>query len=335
MPRVFEFNGRTIVLEDGDVRAALNSLVRQSEVQLWGRAGGPNSLFTHYLNVYDEHARFHSVNLFVQVMEVLGGADLPPASFANRLRRQQTTLSRQLNPRGIGRFYQDFSRFNRDQARFVNMMKRYQSGMISGATTTVQVLEVTRDSSFLVLGTCANILTAGAASGPVAAAASASGGALLRGAASSFILNEIRNGATRVGRVLAGERVTAAETGQEILNSALNAIPDAILGQLVGKFLKPLTNSLTNTVTREIARGNLFGVLQADLTKGQIEAAVGRAIDYIIGRRPIDVRRMLLNGRNERNPRGQANAMSNDLMRNRNFQGLLRSFLGQAAERAR
>jgi len=323
MPYVLQINGRTVVLDDQDARGMLDQLVRQTRIQLWNRAGGPDSYFSHYYRVWEQHNRCHAVNLFVLTMEALGGANLPPANWANRLRRTQQQLGRMIRPASIGNFYQQYPNWNRGQARFVRDMKTYMNRMQLGAGRTITVLELTRDSSFVILGVCASILTAGAASGPAAAAASSTSGALVRAAASQFLVNQISSSATRLGRSLAGERVTTRETVDDIVNSALQSVPDAMLGGIIGKFMGPLTNRLSVYAGRELARGSLIRGVTLELSRSQIEAAIGRAVDRMLGRQPIDIRRILESSAGERDNRGHANVMADGLMQNRNFRRLL------------
>jgi len=225
MPYVLQINGRTVVLDDQDARGMLDQLVRQTRIQLWNRAGGPDSYFSHYYRVWEQHNRCHAVNLFVLAMEALGGANLPPANWANRLRRTQQQLGRMIRPASIGNFYQQYPNWNRAQARFVRDMKTYMNRMQTGAGRTVTVLELTRDSSFAILGVCASILTAGAGAG---------GG-------------------------------------------------------------------------RPVSR----------------QSNIGRAVDRMLGRQPIDIRRILESSAGERDNRGHANVMADGLMQNRNFRRLL------------
>ena len=323
MPRIIEIGGRTAVIEDSDVRHLLNQLVRHTRIQLWMRAGGRDSMFEHYYKVWEDHNRCHSINLFVWVMEGLGGAELPPASYANGLRREQRRLAGLLRPNRLDRFYQGFPAYNRRQALFVRKMKVYQSSMITGAGRTQRVLELTRDMSFATLSVCATILTAGAASGGAAAAASSGTGALMREAATQFVVSQIQTCANDVGRRLAGERVTAAETVDGILDNALNAVPNALLGRLLGHFRTPLQSQLAASAARALARGQLLRGVAAELTNSQIEAAVSRAIDRMLNRQPGDIRRLLGLGSRESNPRGNANVMANGLEQNRNFQRFL------------
>ena len=93
----------------------------------------------------------------------------------------------------------------------------------------------------------------------------------------------------------------------------------------------PLTNQLSTFATREVATGSLLRGVSLELTRSQIEGAVGRAIDYMLGRKPVEIRRLIEAGRSERNARGQANIMSNGLMRNRDFRRFLADDLENAA----
>lgn len=331
MPYVLQIRGRTVVLDDADVRGLIDRLVRQTRTQVWPAAGGPNSYFQHYYHVWEQHNRCHSVNLFILAAEALGGADLPPASWANRLKREAGQLRQMIRPNNIGNFYQRFPGFNRSQARFVRAMRTYQSRMIDGATRSVRILEVTRDTSFLTLSVCASLLTAGAASGPAVAAASSGGSALLRAAATQFVISEMQNSATRLGRSLAGERVTAQETADDIMTSALTALTDTMLGDVVGRFMGPLTDQLTSYATREIARGSLLRGVGQQMTRNQIEGAVSAAVNRMLGRQPNDIRQLLESSRRERNNRGHANVMANGLQQNRRYRRMLEAELENQA----
>jgi hypothetical protein len=319
MPYVLQIRGRTAVVEDAEVRRLLDRLIRQTRIRLWARAGGPDSMFEHYYHVWEQHNRCHSINLFVLTMELLGGADLPSANQANRLKREQAKLTGLLRPNSIHTFYQRFSAFNRKQAIFVRQMKAYQSRMITGAGRTVRVLELTRNTSFATLSVCATILTAGAASSGAAAAASSGTGALLREAATQFVVSQIQTSANDVGRLVAGERVTGRETVEGILDNALNALPNAMLGGLVGKFMGPLTGQLSTAATRALRSGSILRCVGAELSRNQIEAAVTRAIDRMMNRQPGDIRRYLHSSRRERNNAGHATVMANGLSQNRTY----------------
>jgi len=310
-------------MDDADVRRSLDRLLRQVRVCVWNPAGSRDSLFMSAYNNWARHSRFHSVNLFVLTMEVLGGADLPPASLANRLKRERDQLERLITAQGITRFFDRFARWVRESRRFVRAMNQYQSRMIEGAGTTVTILELTRDGSFMILGVCATFLTGGAASGPALATAQGATGAVLRTAASNFVLSQIQSGATRVGRQLAGEQLSTRETANDIINDAINQLSDAMVSAIIGKFLGPLLDDLGSFAQREVARGSIFRGVATDLTRSQIESAVQRTLDRMIGRQPTDIRNLLRDSQGARNNRATASSMANGLQQNRNYLRLL------------
>lgn len=330
MPYILEINGQTVILNDEDVRRIMDRLVRQTRIQVWNRVGGPDSMFSSYYHIWEQHNRCHAINIFVLTMEVLGSAHLPDASWANRLRRQQRQLERLLRPNTLARFFDRLPRFVRDQGRFVRAMQTYRSRMIDGANATVRILEITRDTSFLTLSVCATILSAGAASGAAATAATTTR-ALGEAAARQFLLTQIQHSATRLGRSMAGERVTARETVNDIVSTAIDSVRDAGLGAIVGHFMGPLTNQLSTYAAREVARGNILRGVAAEMSKSKIEGVLPDLINQFIQRNPREIRRLLNMCVTARDARGQANIVANGLMQNRNFRRLLEERLERVA----
>ncbi|GGH25827.1 hypothetical protein SAMN05444007_103175 [Cribrihabitans marinus] len=331
MPTV-EINGQLVTLTDGEARNLVRRLIRQTRLHVWN---SPKFRFEQHYQNWSYHNRGHAVNLFLWVVETVGSATLPAASRANRLNSQKQRLERMLNPSGILNFYNQFARWQRDAARFARDMNTYMDRVRSGTTSTVRVLEITRDGSFLTLQACAALLSGGATAGASAAVAGGTGAgtALIQAAASSFIINEMENSATRLGRAMAGETVTVDETVEDVVNNALDSVADGMLGAIVGKFMGPLSDEITDAAERQIRRGNLLGGVSGQLTADQINGAVQDSIDQFIGRRPSDVRAMLREIQSARNKRAAAQAARERLMRNRAFRQVLERNLQARARR--
>ena len=157
----------------------------------------------------------------------------------------------------------------------------------------------------------------------------------MQAAATNFIITEMENSATRLGRAMGGENVTVDETVQDVVNNALDSVSDAMLGAIVGKFMGPLSDEITDAAQRQIRRGNLLGGVSGQLTADQINGVVQDSIDQFIGRRPSDVRAMLREIQNARNQRAAAQAARERLMRNRAFRQVLERNLQARARRGR
>ncbi len=327
MPYVLELCGQTVVLDDRDVRTAMDRLVRFSRIQVWAGIGGPNSQFQHYYDRWRYHNRAHSVNLFLLVAETLGGATIPDESWANRLRRRQQQIGRMIRPNTIDRFFREVVIFNRNQARFVRAMKRYLNRVEGGSETTVTILELTRDGSFLVLSACAALLSGGASSGQAVAAATSVSRTLVQAAARQFVVTQLQNSATRLGRSMSGERVTARETVADITTTAITSVRDAMLGEIVGKFMAPLTGSLARYAERAVSRGQILRGVGAEIGRGQIEGVIPDAITRFVQRNPRTVRRLLEQCINARDSRAIADQFAQGMMTDRAFQQDLESRL--------
>ena len=322
MPFVLTISGRTLVVDDSDATAALDRIVRFTRTQVWPRAGGPDSLFHSYYRIWQHHNRYHSVNLFLWTVEALGRATLPPASHVNRIRRLNARLGRSISASRIDDFYEGLGEYNRLQGRFVRDMRVYLDRVIGGTGTLITVSEITRDASFLTLSVAAGILTGGASTAAEVAAASA-GTALLRTAASSFLITQLEHSATNLGRTMAGERVTYAETGSEIVTDAIASLTDAGLGAVVGRFLEPLTGDVTTFARREIERGSLIRGMSLEISNSQLQSAVTGAIQDFMRRSASTVRALLTACRDERNARGYARIFAEGFMQDRTFRRLL------------
>jgi len=335
MPYVLDVRGQTVVLEDAEARQVLDRLVRATRRDVWARLGGPDSQFTHYYRVWEHHQQAHDrFDVFVMLMEGLGGARLPAANWARRLRRQQNQLVTKLRGPTLGGFYRLLPPFARAQARFVTEMKTYMSAMQSGGTSAVVGLRITRDASFLVLAACATVLTAGAASAAVTTTARAAMAAGARGlaadAARSFAITQLEHCATGIGRMLSGERISASVMGQDLIDTALSSMGNAALGRVVQGFIRPLSSYIGQMVARELVRGSLGRQLVQELTQSQIEGAVGEALRRFVSGSPGDVRQALSAARNARNRDGIARSMSTSLMGNRNFRRAIEAALPRA-----
>ncbi|QYK43360.1 MAG: hypothetical protein KF887_09835 [Paracoccaceae bacterium] len=329
MPYILRIGSQVVILDDADADRVLTQLVRMVRLQVWGRAGGPDSYFQSYYRIWQSHSRYHDINLFLWTVEALGGATLPSSANVNRLRNLNRALNSCLTPRRIGEFFRRFPEYDRRQGRFVRDMRRYLDRVVGGTGTLITIAEVTRDASFFTLSVCAGILTAGASTAAEAAAVT-TGSALMRSAASTFLISQIEHCATNIGRTMAGERVTYSETGSEIMNDAIGALTDAMLGEVVGHFLEPLVGDVTTFARREISRGNLTGGMSMEITNTMLEDAVTGAIQQMLREGPGTVRRLLEACRGSSGPRAYARLFAEGFMQDRLFRRLLEAQIQRA-----
>ena len=332
MTYILRIGSQTVILEDADAERVLTQLARQVRTQIWNRAGGPDSYFQSYYEIWQRHNRYHSVNLFLWAVEALGGAELPSASTVNRIRSLNRTLGSSLTPRRIGTFFREFPDYNRRQGRFVRDMRRYLDRVIGGTGTLITISEYTRDASFLTLSACASILTAGGSTAAEVAAASV-GSALMRSAATNFLISQIEHSATNLGRTMAGERVTYSETGDEIVSDAVGALTDAMLGEVVGHFIGPLTGEVTTFAQREIARGNLTRGMSMEITNTMLSNAIVASIQQFLRDGPGAVRRLLEQCRGLTGARAYARLMAEGFMQDRLFRRILEEQIEVCARR--
>jgi len=315
MPQTFEFNGQLVTMTDGEFRSTLQRLIREVRVNVWLKSSMP-FILKHDRWLWHYRERGHPIHW---IIEAVGGADLPSTTTANSLKRRHDRLERLLNPTGIVTFFDRFDQWQREAARFRSAMRNYLNDFDAGGGISVRVLTVTRDGSFITLGLCAALLSGGATLSASAAAAAATEGAaaaLVRSAATSFVIKEIKNGATRLGRTLAGETVTVEDTLREIGGSALSSVSDAMLGGIIGRFIAPLKSQLTAGAMREIRSGRLASGVAVELTNSQIVSAIVRAINNLS---PADLRFALRDTPQARSERECAQSTSRHLMANRNF----------------
>ncbi|MEM7438028.1 MAG: hypothetical protein AAF393_00405 [Pseudomonadota bacterium] len=212
-------------------------------------------------------------------------------------------------------------------------MVHYQDGMDIGGARTVRVLEVTRDVSFITLQVCAALSTAGAST--AASASVGAGTVLARTAATNFVVREMQNGATRLGRVMAGDPPSTSETVDQITESAILSVQGAALGQLVGLFMRPMSDAITSTAVREIQRGNLASGVTLETVNSQLGGIIENTITRFMGTNEADVRRLIQQNRTARDGRVMGGQMAAGLMRNRSFRRQLEQNIERAADRGR
>lgn len=319
MPNTYELNGQTLSLTDREARAMLQRLIRETRFRIWNRTA---SSFSYSYNRWRWHDNERG-NPIHWVIEAVGGANLPTATRVNQLKRRHDRLERLLNPNGILSFFNGFDEWQRDASHFRRSMRNYLNDFDAGGGRSVRILSVTRDASFITLQVCAGLLTGGATMSASAAAAAASQGAgtaLARAAATNFVIGEIQNGATRVGRSLSGETLTMEDTLREIGNNALSSVGDAMLGEIVGRFIRPLKDQLTAAAMREIRGGRLLRGVGIEIGNDRIAAAVSEAISSL---KPADLRAALQEVSQASSARDCAQSTSRNLMRNRNFRTAL------------
>ena len=315
MPQIFELNGQMIALEDNERRALLAQLIRQTRFNVWNKISSP---FCHSFNRWTWH-RNQQNNPIHWVIEAAGGADLPPPTTASRLKARHDKLDKSITAAKIQYFYQNLDAWQRQSAFFRRSMRNYLNAFDAGGGRAVRVLTVAREGAFITLGVCAALLTGGATASASAAALATTEGAaaaLVRTAATNFVLNEIRNGSIRVGRQIAGETITTEDTLREMGDSALSSARDAMLGGILGRFIGPLKDQLTAAATREIRNGRLFNGMAIELTSSQIESAITDTINNL---RPAEQRSALQGIPQARSTRECARTASRNLMTNRNF----------------
>lgn len=321
MPVTIEINGQMVTLEDNEVQTVLRRLVSEFRQRVWLPA---SSSFIYRYGRWEWHynERNHPIHW---VIEAVGGADLPQAGTARRLKRRHDQLARLMNPQSISQFFAGFNNWQRDAARFRQSMRQYLNDFDAGGGTSVQILTITRDASFVTLQVCAALSTGGAsvsASAAAAAATQGAGAALVRSAATTFVVNEIRNGATRLGRTMAGETVTVQDTLNEIGGSALSSVSDAMLGEILGHFMRPLKDMVTQAAMREIRSGRMMNGVTLEIANDRFAAAVADSITAM-QRRPRDLRQALQDTPQARSPDAAARSTSQHLMANRNYRAEL------------
>jgi hypothetical protein len=315
MPITGEVNGQAVLLDNAQVGRLSRELVRLVRLKLWL---APAARFDMHYQNWHWHNRGHSVNLFLWIVEGLGGATLPSPSIANRLKRQKQQLERLLAPRTIPEFLLRFARWQREAALFARAMNAYL-GRVRGATmATVPVLRIVRKASFITLQICAALYTGGAS-----AAASGAVAGLARGAATNFLTREMNYHATQLGRLMSGENVTVDETVDGVINNAIDSVGDRLLGGIVGKFIGPLTSEISGAAQREIASGNLARGVALGALNSRLTNAVKQSVNVMIQRHPTDIRAMLSELRRASNERAAATRAREILMRNRSFRRIL------------
>lgn len=317
-------NGQLITLEERDTRALVRRLIRETRRHLWNRASGP---FLHAHGRWRWHHQRRNEPIH-WIIEAVGGADLPTETRVNQLKRRHDRLERNLSPGGILDFYDNFNAWQRDAASFRRSMRNYLNDFDAGGGRSVQVLTLTRNLSFMTLQGCALALTAGASSAASAAAVASQGvgTALVRSAATNFVVNEIQNGATRVGRSLAGEVLTTSDVQREIGLNALNSVSDAMLGQIIGRFLRPLKDALSRAALREIRSGRFVRGIGIDVASQSIDAAIANSLKAL---RPQDLRNVLRDIALSGSARECAQSTADNLMENRRFRELMERHLQQ------
>lgn len=331
----FVLNGQRLELTSTEGRRLLNQLCQLVDRHMFSK---PRLRFDRWYRCWTYHDRAGAQYLIRLTLELVGGVDLPPASQANRLKRQRDRLAQMLNPRDISRFLDEFPRWQRKSAQFCNKMVHYQDGIEVGGARTVRVLEITRDASFLVLQVCAAISTAGAstaASGAAAAASAATssaGTALARQAATAFVIREMQNSATRLGRQLAGDPPTVAQTMNEVETSILMSATGAAFGEIVGTIMRPMSDVIGRVVQQEIRRGNMGVGITIEAAHNQMTGIIEGAIRDFMGQSESDFRRIVREARDARDRRSLGQQVGTQLMNNRNFRRGLENRLQRAAE---
>ena len=85
---IYEINGQCVELDDRQVRELINRLVRTTQLRVWLQ---PKTRFDRHYQNWQYHNRGHDFNLFLLVVETVGGARLPEASLARRLLRNRSS----------------------------------------------------------------------------------------------------------------------------------------------------------------------------------------------------------------------------------------------------
>jgi hypothetical protein len=307
----FEINGQLVTLTDSEKRAMLRQLVNFSKRNVWPNISGS---LRHMYGRWEWHYNERN-NPVHWVMEVAGGANLPTATTARSLMREHDRLDRQISASGIVSFYGRLDTFQRNAAGFRSIMRNYLNSFDLGGGRVIRLVRITQDGSFLTLQVCAALLTAGASTAVLATAEGAAT-ALARSAATSFVINEMKNSSNRLGRTLAGERITTQDTLREVGDNALSSVSDSLLGEIVGHFLSPLKDLLKAAVTQEIRSGRLASGVAIEVGGNRIENAI---TDTISNLRPSDLRSALRDVPQAGSQRECARSTSRHLMANRNF----------------
>lgn len=317
--------GRTVELDDNESEACLRRLVFVTRQYLWLHN---RFRFDDHFRAWEQHNRGHSVNVVLWAVEAVGGANLPPASLARRLKRQRDQIDRTLNPRQIDKFFPRYGRWQPAATRFCNDMARYREAMMLGTARTIRVLEVTRDASFMTLQVCAGILTGGSS-----AAATTAGATMLRAAGQAFVIQQLEHQATRLGRSMAGQNVTIDETARDVGDSAINAVRDAALGEVVNRFMKPLVGVVQDAALREVSRGRLAEGVAMGVAEDRMRAVVQDAINHFVKRRANETRSYLRECQKARGANACAATFGDRLMQNRQFRSDVEQRLERAAAR--
>jgi len=323
MSVTFCLNRQVVTLDDNEIMQLRRNLVAVVRMRVWNPA---RVTFDSWVEKWEGHNEMHSINLGLLLVEMLGGANLPPASLVRNLRSRRNLLHRQVNINGINDFFLHFDTWARRASRFRQDMYRYGEDLQLGTERTVRGLTITRDASFVALATLANIFTLGGASA-FTVAGSAAAGALVQSAAIGYVTVELRNAAIRLGRTAAGDPPSAQESAEQALNAAINAVPDAAMGAIAGAMIGPITRNVSDAATREIARGNLAEGVSQQVAVDFMNQSMQGFIDNFIRRHPADVRPLLRDARNTRNNNQTAAVIAQGLMRNRIFRRDLESRL--------
>jgi hypothetical protein len=326
MSGTYEINGQLVTLTDAEERALMRQLIRHTRFNIWNHISSP---FCHSYRNWSWHYSQRS-NPIHWIIEAAGGANLASATFANRVKRRHDRLDRSISPTGILYFYQNLNSCQSDMVSFRRSMRRYLRSFNAGGGRTIRALTITRDVSFMTLQVCAALVSGGATAGASAGLAAAGGAsaALVRTAATGFVINEMRNSSTRLGRTLAGETITTQETLREIGGTALSSVSDAMLGQIIGRFLGPLKDQLRTAALREIQGGRLASGVAIEATNSQIDAAITQTINNLP---PRDLRSALRDTPQASSERECARSTSRHLMANRNFRRQLERNLQDSA----
>lgn len=315
MSHTFEFNGQLVTLTDNEMRAMLRQLVQSTRRKVWNGVSLP---FGVAYGRWEWHNNQRN-NPLHWVIEAAGGASLPSTTSVRGLKREHDRLDRQIGASGIVSFYQGFDRFQLEAAGFRRLMRNYLNSFDLGGGRVVRTTRVTRDLSFMTLQVAATIFSGGAAAGASGAAVAVTEGAataLARSAATGFIINEIKNSCDRLGRQIAGERITAQDTLREVGDNALSSVSDAMLGEIIGCFIGPLKDLLKAAAMQEIRSGRLASGVAVEVANSQIDTVITDTINNL---RPSDLRSALEGTPQARSQRDCARLTSRRLMANRNF----------------
>lgn len=323
-----EINNMCVELTDDEARDLVRRLIAQTRTRIFFPVA---FRFDRWYSCWRYHHQAHGGYFLVRaISEALGGVELPPPSQANRLKRTRDQLERLLNPRGIVRFWDLFGRWQRDATLFSNRMVAYQDGMEIGNNRAVRVLEITRDVSFITLQVCAALSTGGAS-----AAASSAGTALARTAATNFVINEMQNSATRLGRSLSGDPPTVEETVDEVVTNVINSVSGAALQGLFAPLMAPISESIESIALRELQRGNLARAVSVSAVQDRLDNIVQQTVTQFLGTSENDIRRLVRECREARNRRELSGQMAQRLMQHRRFRQRLERNIEQAAARGR